>query len=887
MGVREKLVLVDGNSLVYRAFYALPLMQTGSGEHTNAVYGFTGMILKLIEEQKPTHLAVAFDFPAPTFRHRLYREYKINRLKAPSELKEQIQRVKQLLAALQVPVFEMEGYEADDLIGTLAVKARQRPLPVVVVTGDADLLQLIDRGATVLLTRKGITQMDRFDAARVQEQFGLEPHQMLDYKALTGDPADNIPGVPGIGPKTATRLLQAYGTLEELYRAGDLTGRVKTNLERYREQLFTGRKLLTLKCDLPLENFWEQSRFTGPDPSRLMALFSELEFKTLAERAKKLFPGLEGAAPTATPDRVIAIGTLSRLKQLLAGLTPGARLGLVLQFTAATHRQQGFPEAMALAFKDRPGYYLSEELLAQKAPEILGLLADSLSREVTLVGHDLKTIYHLFARAGHPYPRPAFDLCLAAYLLRSDQGGLDLPHLLQARLGQPLLEPLEGEEEQSGRHLARQAGHLLALAEHLEEELARRSLDTLYYRLELPLVATLAKMEGRGIPIDRSLLKQLESEIGERIEQLEQEIFTLVGEEFNLNSPQQLGRMLFEKLELPVLKKTKTGPSTAAAVLEELAPQHPVVPAILNYRHLIKLKGTYLSGLMELVDPVDHKIYTTFNQAVTATGRLSSSDPNLQNIPVRLEEGRQIRRAFIPSNEDSLFLSADYSQIELRILAHLSQDPILKEAFRQGQDIHRRTAAEVFNISSGEVTPALRDRAKAVNFGIIYGISDYGLSRQLGVPRLEARQYIESYFERYRGVKDYFKQVIDQAKKLGFVSTLLNRRRYLPDINSTNFSRRSFAERMARNTPVQGSAADIIKLAMLRLDRLINEGGFKARLLLQVHDELLFELESSDIDFFAPIIRREMEQALPLAIPLTVDLKCGRNWADLTPLEGV
>ncbi|HHX87510.1 MAG TPA: DNA polymerase I [Firmicutes bacterium] len=876
--------MVDGNSLVYRAFYALPLMQSSSGEHTNAVYGFTSMILKLIEEQEPTHLAVAFDFPAPTFRHQIYREYKAHRLKAPSELKEQILRVKQLLAAFQVPVFEQEGYEADDLIGTLTVKAKLQPVEVVVVTGDADLLQLIDQGATVLLTRKGITQMDCYDAGLVKEQYGLEPHQMVDYKALTGDPSDNIPGVPGIGPKTASRLLQAYGSLEDIYQEGELSGKLKTNLEQHRDQLFTGRELLTLKCDLPLEISWDQCRFTGPSYPELMGLFSELEFKNLAERVKKMFPCPEQPEVSPVPEQVLLLKSIQQLTRLLQQIPPGGNLGLLVEFPAFSHRKQRLPSAIALSVNGQPGYYLEEELWAGHAPGILEALSEAWSRGIAIVSHDIKPLYHLFSRGGYANPRFAFDTRLAAYLLQPDQGSIDLSRLLNRQLGVPVMKQPEDKVEAS-RYLAQQAGYLFALAEHLKKQLHRQSLNSLYYRLELPLVETLAKMESRGIAIDLSLLKNLSHDIRGRIRCLQQEIFSLAGEEFNLNSPQQLSRILYEKLQLPVLKKTKTGYSTAAAVLEELAVHHPIVSNILTYRQLIKLEGTYLTGLMELVDPECHKIYTTFNQTVTATGRLSSSEPNLQNIPVRLEEGRKIRRAFIPSGEDKLFLSADYSQIELRILAHLSQDPILIEAFRQNQDIHRRTAAEVFHVPSGEVTPSMRDKAKAVNFGIIYGISDYGLSQQLGVSRQEARKYIDSYFERYQGVKSYFEQTINQAKQLGFVSTLLNRRRYLPELSSSNYSRRSFAERMARNTPVQGSAADIIKLAMLRLDRLISEGGFEARLLLQVHDELLFELNASEVNFFGAIIRREMEQALHLSVPLSVDLKCGSNWADLKPVK--
>ncbi len=887
---RKKFLIIDGNSLIYRAFYALPLLQSSRGEHTNATYGFTNMLLKLLEEEKPHYLVVAMDHPAPSFRHGLYAEYKGHREKTPDELREQVQRIRDILEAMHVTVLEVEGYEADDIIGTLSALAGKSHLETTVVTGDADLLQLVgDEGVTVMLTRKGITQMDRYDRDKLAERYGLEPSQMIDYKALKGDPSDNIPGVPGIGDKTARRLLQEHGTLERLYENLDkLGGKLRQNLEQYRDQLFTGRRLVALCRDVPLPFTLEQYSF-APDYRRLAELFAELEFKSLSARVKQLLP--ESPSPESNicleGEKVRSAADLVRL---LEGIPADGVLVVLVEPPAGRPYWREPLAVIALAPDRKKGYYLNLEKFKPGEEAAWKALARVWERGVTVCCHDGKYLANYLHHRGLKEPPRIFDIRLAAYLLDPARSSYDLPYLLQQYLNLKVAVEEKGgrktprDPEQEGLRLASWACSLIELKEKLEQRLAEHSLDKLYYDLELPLAGVLARMERRGMAVDLTFLQDYAAEIHSRVETLEDEIYRLAGERFNLNSPQQLSAILFEKLKLPVIRKTKTGFSTDAKVLEELAPHHEIVEKILYYRQLIKLEGTYLSGLAPLVDPVKKKIYTTLNQTVTATGRLSSSEPNLQNIPIRMEEGRRIRRAFVPSQKGYIFLTADYSQIELRVLAHLSQDPILLEAFRQDQDIHRRTAAEVFRVPPEEVTEAMRKKAKAVNFGIIYGISDYGLAQSLGVSRQEARQYIDSYFERYQGVKQYTRRVIEEARERGFVTTLLSRRRYLPELRSSHYGRRSFAERIARNTPIQGSAADIIKIAMLRIDEVIRQGGFKAAMLLQIHDELLFELPEEELPFFAPVLRREMEQAISLNVPLKVDLQWGRNWDELQPL---
>lgn len=884
----EKLVIIDGNSLLYRAFYALPPMQNRRGEHTNAVYGFTNMLFKLLEAEKPDYVAVAFDPPKPSFRVRIDESYKAQREKTPPELAEQIQRARDILEAMQIPVFEIEDYEADDVIGTLADRFAQKEHEVTVVSGDADLLQLIDNRVTVMLTKKGISQMEQYDRDLLKEQYGLRPDQVIDFKALKGDPSDNIPGVPGIGDKTARSLLEEYGTLENIYNNIDqLKSKIAEKLKEYREPLYIGRDLVTLRRDVPMDLDWDQFRYGEADYDRLLDIFNELEFKSLINKLHPFSEEKNNQVETTPAGNLL--DDPGRLKDLLDSLNEGDQLALSVEYKKGWPywRQPVF--ALGLALNVDEGYYLDPASFGRHESGIWENLAALRERGIALLLHNVKQWHHLFSDRGLKPPRFAFDTYLAAYLDDPARGRYSLPDLLLHYLGIES-EHLPGKKKEepdfnlSGSRLSGEARYLFPLSERLKEQLEEEELDKLLSDLEMPLAAVLARMEQQGMTVDSGYLKDLSSEICRRLEELEGKIFLLAGEEFNLNSPQQLSKILFDKLQLPEIRKTKTGRSTDVKVLEELAYHHEIAALLIHYRQLSKLEGTYLSGLIELVDPQFQKIYTTFNQAATATGRLSSSDPNLQNIPVRLEEGRRIRRAFIPSAKDKLFFAADYSQVELRILAHLSQDPILVEAFNTGQDIHRRTAAEVNNIDLDDVTPMMREKAKAVNFGIIYGSSDYGLAQGLKIPRSEAKTYIDNYFELYRGVKDYMDQVIEQAREQGYVTTIFNRRRYLPEINSSNHNTRSFAERMALNTPIQGSAADIIKLAMLKIDQIIQEGGFKAAMLLQIHDELLFEIEESELDFFAPMVQREMEQAYELSVPLKVDLKWGCNWEELKKL---
>lgn len=887
-GARKKLLIIDGYSLIYRAFYALPLLKSGSGEYTNATYGFTGMLLKLLEEEKPDRVVVAMDYPAPSFRHRIYAAYKGHREKTPEELGEQVQRIREVLDLLKINVLEVEGYEADDIISTLSCMPTDPPMEIIVVTGDADLLQLAgENGATVALTRKGISRTERYGYSELVDRFGLKPPQIIDYKALKGDPSDNIPGVPGIGDKTARKLLQDYGSIEQIYQNIDKLGsKLAQILTAYRDQLFTGRELVTLCRDVPLQFSWEQNYFK-PDYLRLAELFDQLEFKSLAARARRLVSET-GQRVSAPPGFSEPVPDDKSLIRLLESVKKGDSLVLLTDPPGGRPYWQEPIPVIALSWPPAgKGYYIRPDCFRPDERTFWKIMSGAWAKGVSVCCYDYKFLANYLQSRGLPVPGSVFDIRLAAYLLDPARSSYDLPCLFKQYLDLQIAEAESGKKrpdpEQTGTRLSAWARNLLPLQEKLKQHLSEQSLDLLYYQLELPLAAVLARMERRGMAVDLGLLNDYSVEVRDTLAILEKEIYALAGEQFNLNSPQQLSRILFDKLNLPAVRKTKTGQSTDARVLEELAPYHEVVKKLLYYRQLTKLEGTYLSGLAPLVDPKTKKIYTTLNQTVTNTGRLSSSEPNLQNIPIRLEEGRRIRRAFIPSAEKYLLLTADYSQIELRILAHLSQDPILLEAFRQDQDIHQRTAAEVFHVRPEDVTEAMRKKAKEVNFGIIYGISDYGLSQALDVSRQEARQYIESYFHRYQGVSQYGLDVISQARTQGYITTLLSRRRYLPELNSSHFGRRSFAERMARNTPIQGSAADIIKLAMLRIDELILSGGFKAAMLLQIHDELIFELPEEELQFFAPLVRREMEQALSLSVPLKVDLECGKSWGDLHP----
>ncbi|HHX73999.1 MAG TPA: DNA polymerase I [Firmicutes bacterium] len=871
-----KFLIIDGSSLLYRAFFALPLLTTSQGIYTNAVYGFTTMLLKVLEEEKPQYAAVAFDKSKKTFRHEQYADYKGRREKTPRELTEQIAYVRSLLAALKIPVVEAEGYEADDLLGTLATQAVHNGIRPVIISGDADVFQLTNIPCEVIFTRRGITQVERYDEAALRDRYGLSARQFVDFKGLKGDTSDNIPGVPGIGEKTAVRLLQAYGSLEGIYdHLHEIRGKVRENLEKYRTQAFLSRRLATIVTDVPLAFAPADFVRQEADNEELRRLFVQLEFKSLLAK----LPGETAEVPGKEPCREdFTEVDPGEWEALLAAFTADTTVAL-LPLTPGSGWQDD-PSGIAVALAGRTYYLALDNPKAATAA-----LAKLAARRIRAVLYDAKSWINLCRRlAGREPAGTYFDAALAAYLLDPLENGYPPDKLAYTYLRRILPPPpgkkREGPAERK-EYACAAVRALYDLYPLLRQKLAENRLDRLYHELELPLAQVLARMEFTGVKVDTAALTALESEYRERAHALEERIYELAGEEFNLNSPKQLSRILFEKLGLPAGKKTKTGYSTDAEVLEELAPYHEIVASILQYRTLVKLLGTYLEGLTKLINRQTGRIHTTFHQTVTATGRLSSSDPNLQNIPIRLEEGRRIRCAFVPGRRGSVLLSADYSQIELRVMAHLSGDNVLISAFRREEDIHTRTAAEVFGVEPDKVTPDLRNRAKAVNFGIIYGISDYGLSRQLGITRQEARAYIERYFERLPGVKAYTENIVARAKRDGYVTTILNRRRFLPEINSRNYNLRSFAERTAMNTPVQGSAADIIKLAMLRIEEKLQPYAGRACMILQVHDELVFETEKALLPDIAGIVRREMEEAIELSVPLTVELKAGPNWAQL------
>ncbi len=877
-------LILDGNSLAHRAFHAIPHLATSKGVVTNAVYGFTNMLLKVLKEIKPELVAVCFDKGKVTFRHDQFEDYKAHRPGTPDELRPQFPLIKELLAAMNISVLECEGYEADDLIGTLVNRAEQAGVSSIIVTGDQDTLQLVSPLTRVLLTRKGISELEEYTEDRVWERFGITPAQFPDYKGLIGDPSDNIPGVPGIGPKTARALLKVYGRLEEVISHADgLPARQRDKIRQYHEQALLSKRLATIERQVPLEIDLDDFRWAGPDYNQLLSLFSRLEFKTLI-RAIRQQLGEKEEKDTRQLAREVEtyrvnfrhLTSREELSRLVELCRRTGRVALALSGS----RQDGVVGA-ALALKipgDNPEG-LSIFYLNPGAPGTGPAALDALARIVS--DHDIEKLLHdgknalwLLHRHNLTLNNMAFDTMVAAYLLNPASANQEVSDLALEHL--KLVLPALGEEV-----LAARADVIWRLSELLAEKLRLAEMERLYYEVELPLVAVLAEMEMTGVAVDKEYLVEMSRELEIKIGTLAAQIYQLAGEEFNINSTRQLGYILFEKLQLPVIKKTKTSYSTDASVLEELADAHPIIPLVLEYRQLMKLKSTYVDGLAALINPETGRLHTTFHQTVTATGRLSSSDPNLQNIPIRMEEGRKIRRVFIPRREGNLILAADYSQIELRVLAHMAGDPNLVEAFRQGQDIHTRTAAEVFGVAITEVTADMRGRAKAVNFGIVYGISDFGLARDINVSRQEARQYIENYFARYAGVKAYIERTIQQARERGYVTTLLNRRRYLPDLFSSNRSVRMFGERTAINTPIQGSAADIIKLAMVRIHRELKERGLATRMILQVHDELIFDVPVEELPEVSELVRRHMENALVLDVPLVVEMKLGPNWYEV------
>lgn len=872
------LLVLDGNSLAHRAFHALPHLATSQGLATNAAYGFTTMLFKVLRETQPHLVAVCFDKGRLTFRHDQYREYKAHRQGTPEDLRPQFPLIKEILRAMNIAVIEEEGYEADDLIGTLVQRAEQKGICSVVVTGDQDALQLVSPLTRVLVTRKGISELEEFTPERVRERFGITPDQFPDYKGLVGDTSDNIPGVPGIGPKAAAALLKDFGHLENLLsHLEEISPRYREKIRQHQEQALLSKKLATINRQAPIEVDPQDLRWPGPDYNRLLEVFSRLEFKSLIRSIRQQLgeeKSEERLASVEVKTHRVDYRHAADPAELASLLELCQRVGRV-SVALCGSRQEG---VVAAALKAGGSiYYLNLEDSSSGGAARNALSAVLQDRSIEKLFHDAKSALWLLSRHGQTIERLAFDTMVAAYLLSPTTSSQELADVALDHL--KVILPARGEEA-----LAARADATWRLAEVLAEKLRLAEMEKLYYEVELPLVGVLAEMEMAGVAVDREYLMEMSRELESKIQTIAGQIYQLAGEQFNINSTRQLGYVLFEKLQLPVKKKTKTGYSTDASVLEELASAHPIVPLILEHRQLVKLKSTYVDGLAALVSAETGRVHTTFHQTVTATGRLSSSEPNLQNIPVRMEEGRKIRRAFVPRQPGNLILAADYSQIELRILAHMSGDANLIEAFCRGEDIHARTAAEVFGVPLEEVTKEMRSRAKAVNFGIVYGISDFGLARDIRISRQEAQQYINNYFARYPGVKAFIERTIACAREKGYVTTILKRRRYLPELFSSNKTVRSFGERTAINTPIQGSAADIIKLAMVRIHRELKTRGLATKMILQVHDELIFDVPKEELPQVKEMVREHMENALKLEVPLTVEVKAGPNWYEVRPV---
>lgn len=881
----DKLVLIDGNSIISRAFYALPPLTNGSGLHTNAVLGFTTMLLKVLEEEKPSHVLVAFDAGKVTFRHEGYAEYKGGRQKTPPELSEQFPLLKELLEAFSIAQFELAGYEADDIIGTMTRLAEEQGKSAIVVSGDKDMLQLASPQVSVWITRKGVSEVERYTPEVVGEKYGLTPAQIIDLKGLMGDMSDNIPGVPGVGEKTALKLLHDYGTVENvLANIEELKGKLRENIESNMDNAKMSKQLATIFREVPVEHSLEDVAYNGYNPALLAKAMRKLEFKNLAERLN-LHEADDTAkaesAETATHYDVIRVDVdgWNGLNNAL----PQAEALLVEAAGDNPHHAEGIGLAIAAGSQC---FIIPYSLLASSEAESLRTWLKDSAAEKT--GYDLHKAELVLARSGLALMGQAFDVQLVAYLLDPTEADPSLNGLLQRHSLAPILsdDAVYGKgakyrlpaADDLAKHLAAKVDAVRRLKPFLAEQLEQMAMNSLYKELEQPLSAVLAGMEKQGISVNAEALKELGTEFQRRIEEITKAVYQAAGFEFNIGSPKQLGEVLFDVLELPVVKKTKTGYSTDAEVLEKLEPYHEIVRLILHYRQLTKLQSTYIEGLLKEVRPETGKIHTFYRQTIAATGRLSSQFPNLQNIPIRMEEGRQIRKAFVPSEPGWSILAADYSQIELRVLAHISGDDGLKEAFLNNMDIHTKTAMDVFGVQADQVDSNMRRQAKAVNFGIVYGISDYGLSQNLNITRKDAATFIEQYFAAFPGVRRYMDTIVEEARAKGYVTTLLERRRFLPEIRHSNFNLRSFAERTAMNTPIQGTAADIIKLAMLRMNEALLERGLKSRMLLQVHDELVFEVPADELDLMKDLVPEVMKTALALDVPLLAEVSVGTNW---------
>ena len=877
-----KLMLIDGNSIVNRAFYGIRMLNAPDGTPTNGIYGFITILQRLLDEEKPDSLCVTFDVHAPTFRHKEYDGYKAQRKGMPDELRAQMPILKEVLDAMGIMRVEMEGYEADDLIGTLAGKCEREGGECVIVTGDKDSFQLITDKITVkhVKTRMGQTETVNYTPARFAEEYGFEPIKMIDLKALMGDTSDNIPGVAGIGEKTALDLIQRFENIENIYEnidTIDVKDGVRKKLREGEEMARKSFWLATIVTDAPIETELSETKWSFAPKGELYDIFLRLGFTKFIEKYK-LTPGENSAPKREFSGECTSI--------MLRDMNDAAKAAEALRGkTAFVYTEGGITSVNVSNGSDSTAYILCEDDFFGDADAAFAML---LATEVKKIGHNTKDIIRRLVSLGQRAEAWEFDTALAAYLLDSTAGSYDIPRLCVKYCG---FEPYRAESESAQVSLfdegvsAEKLGEMASMAsavgclyEVLDEKLREMGCDKLYYEVENPLCAVLADMEHTGFLVDRNALREYGESMTDTIDALQRSIWNLAGEEFNINSPKQLGIVLFEKLMLPAGKKTKTGWSTNADILEKLRDKHPIINEILDYRTLTKLKSTYADGLLKVIDD-DGRIHTSFMMTVTDTGRLSSREPNLQNIPVRKEFGAQIRRMFV-APEGKVLVDADYSQIELRLLAHISGDETMRGAFISGEDVHAVTASQVFGIPLSEVTPRQRSSAKAVNFGIVYGISAWSLAQDIGVFPAEAKAYMDAYLEKYSGVREYQKNIIEKAKSAGYVVTEYGRRRYLPELKASNFAVRSFGERVALNMPIQGTAADVMKIAMVNVHRRLKEEGLQSRLILQVHDELIAECPEHEAEKVCAVISEEMERAAAFSVPLVAEAKTGKTWAE-------
>lgn len=876
---KNRLLLVDGNSIAFRAFFALhnslEKFKNQNGLHTNAIYAFNTMLENVIAREKPTHILVAFDAGKTTFRHEFYDEYKAGRSKTPSEFKEQLPYIRELLNGLGIRYYELDQYEADDIIGTMAEKVDPKTFDVVIVTGDRDLTQLASDTITVDVTVKGVSDVEPYTPETIEEKYGLKPKQIIDMKGLAGDNSDNIPGVTKIGEKTAIKLLKEYGSIENLYEHIDelKTSKMKENLINDKEQAFLSKRLATIDTNAPIQVKVEELVYNGADLEQLVPFYKEMNFQSFL---KKL-----NVVEEAEPKEDIHFEVVEKVDEELFQ----DEMSLYIEMLDDNYHTA---DVVGVAWGDQNNIYVYEGDEVLLDPCFQQWIADEKRKKSIF---DVKRHYVTLRRFGAEMKQADFDLLLAAYLLDTNDNSQDVASVAnhygyteidsdEVVYGKGVKKGLPEDPSVFHEHLARKVKAIHTLKPVLIEELHQKDQYDLFADMELPLTKILANMEIAGITVNAHRLQEMKQEFAGHLHEIEEKIYEQAGEKFNLNSPKQLGVILFEKMGLPVIKKTKTGYSTAVDVLEQLRSQAPIVDDILRYRQIMKIQSTYVEGLLKVIQP-DGKIHTRYVQTLTQTGRLSSVDPNLQNIPIRLEEGRKIRQAFVPREKGWKIFSADYSQIELRVLADISQDPHMIEAFEEGEDIHASTARRVFGLDKDTVIDGnMRRQAKAVNFGIVYGISDYGLSQNLGITRKQAQQFIDTYFEKYPGVKSYMESIVKTAKEEGFVETLYHRRRYLPDIYSKNYNIRSFAERTAINTPIQGSAADILKIAMIKIAEQLKKRQMQSTLLLQVHDELVFEVPETELADLQQLVTETMEHAVELSVPLKVDCSDGDTWYD-------